>query len=144
MGMAEEIPYSGLFLMTEEDDPETERMPDMEAQMGVDNYKSFTDEPVHAMQEIQRYIEKGFCIELDEKQLKDQFPSGTISRLALIIKEKEDGTIKRRVIIDLLRSRGNSRCRIRERIVPPRIQEVVDALKYLREQRFTLMLRRTT
>jgi hypothetical protein len=93
------------------------------------------------MHEIRRYLEKGFCMELDENELKRQFPTGTISKLALILKEKEDGSIKRRVIIDLLRSGGNSRCKIRERIVLPRVQDVVDSLKYLREQRFGVMLK---
>ena len=106
--MAEEIPYSGIFPMTEEDEHEVEQMPDIEAQLGIENYKSFKDEPIHAMEEVQRYLDKGFCIELDEQE----FPSGTVSRLALILKEKEDGSIKRRVIIDLLRSGGNRRCKI--------------------------------
>ena len=141
--MAEEIPYSGIFAMTEEDEHEVEQMPDIEAQLGIENYsyKSFKDEPIHAMEEVKRYLDNGFCIELDEQELKRQFPSGTVSGLALILKEKEGGSIKRRVIIDLLRSGGSRRCKIQERIVLPRVQDVVNSLKYLREQRFGLMLR---
>ena len=141
LGMAEEIPYCGIFPMTDEELPDVEEMPDIEAQLGVENYKSFKEEPEHALHEIMRYLEKGFCVELDENELKQQFPTGTISKLALILKEKEDGSIKRRVIIDLLRSGGNSRCKIRERIVLPRVQDVVDSLKYLREQRFGVVLK---
>ena len=48
---------------------------------------------------------------------------------------------KRRVIIDLLRSGGKKRCRISERIVLPRIQDVVSSLKFLRENRFGLILK---
>lgn len=141
LGMAAEIPYCGIFPSTDEEDMNVEDMPDIEAQLGVENYKSFREEPVHAKHEIDRYLEKGFCIEVTEDELKNQFPKGTISRLALILKEKEDGTIKRRVIIDLLRSGGNSRCKVNERIVLPRVQDVVDSLKYLRQHRFGVMLR---
>ena len=141
LGMTENIPYCNIFPMTEDEEGELESMPDMEAQLGAENYKSFVEEPEHAHAEVQRYLEKGFCIELDEEELRQQFPVGTVSKLALIIKTKEDGTVKRRVIIDLLRSGGNGRCRIRERIVLPRIQDVLDSLRYLRENRFGLVLK---
>jgi len=141
LGMSERIPYCGIFPMTEDEDMEFEEMPDMEAQLGAENYKSFVEEPEHAQAEIQRYLDKGFCIELSEKELRDSFTVGTVSKLALILKTKEDGSVKRRVIIDLLRSGGNNRCRVRERIVLPRIQDVVDSLKYLRESRFGLILK---
>eukprot|EP00435_Cladocopium_sp_Y103_P021609 s565_g5.t1 len=141
LGMAEDIPYCGIFPTVEEEDTEVLGMPDMEAQLGAENYKSFTDEPIHAQAEVQRYLDKGFCMELSGEELKRQFPNGTLSRLALIVKTKEDGSVKRRVIIDLLRSGGNSRCRIKERIVLPRIQDVIHSLKYLRESRFGLFLK---
>jgi hypothetical protein len=121
LGMSEGIPYCGIFPMTEEEDTELEEVPDMEAQLGAENYKSFLEEPDHARAEVQRYLDKGFCIELTEEQLREQFPVGTMSKVALILKFKEDGAVKRRVVIDLLRSGGNERCRVRERIVLPRI-----------------------
>lgn len=122
------IPYRGIFSMTEEEDTELEEVPDMEAQLGAENYKSFLEEPDHARAEVQRYLDKGSCIELTEEQLREQFPVGTISKAALILKFKEDGAVKRRVIIDLLRSGGIERCRVRERIVLPRIQDVLDTV----------------
>ena len=45
--------------------------------------------------------------------------------MALIIKEKEDGSKKRRLVIDLRRSNGNARCRVNERIILPRLDDVV-------------------
>eukprot|EP00435_Cladocopium_sp_Y103_P019673 s3697_g4.t1 len=141
LGMAEEIPYCGIFPMVEEEEEEADAMPDMELQLGLENYKSFKEEPEYAAAEVKRLLEKNFCIQLTENELKNQFPQGTISRLALILTTKEDGSLKKRVIIDLLRSGGNSRCRIRERIVLPRIRDVVDSLKYLRNNRFGLVLR---
>ena len=51
--------------------------------------------------------------------------------LALIVKEKGDGTIKRRIIIDLLRSGGNDRARVPERIVLPRCTDFVESVRRL-------------
>ena len=141
LGMSSEIPYCGIFPMSDGDQAEADLAPDIQLQLEVENYKSFKEEPDHARLEVQRYLEKGFCVELSEAELKEQFPTGTVSKLALILKEKEDGSIKRRVIIDLLRSGGNKRCRVNERIVLPRIVDVRDSLKYLRENRFGLILR---
>ena len=106
LGMSEPIPYCGIFPMMDEEVFGDEEMPEMESQLGAEKYKSFTEEPLHAQAEVQRYLGKGFCIDLSERELKEQFPSGTISKLALILKFKEDGSLKRRVI---MRSGGNSR-----------------------------------
>ena len=60
------------------------------------------------------------------------------SKLALITKEKGDGSIKRRVIIDLFRSGGNARARVPERIILPRCTDVTDSMRrlwHLRELR---------
>lgn len=141
LGMSSDIPYCGIFPMTEDEEANSDAAPEMQLQMEVENYKGFKEEPEHPQVEVQRYLDKGFCVELSESQLQQQFPTGTVSKLALIVKEKEDGSVKRRVIIDLLRSGGNTRCKVRERIVLPRIVDVRDSLKYLRENRFGLILR---
>lgn len=141
LGMSSDIPYCGIFPMTEDEEANSDAAPEMQLQMEVENYKGFKEEPEHPQVEVQRYLDKGFCVELSESQLQQQFPTGTVSKLALIVKEKEDGSFKRRVIIDLLRSGGNKRCKVRERIVLPRIVDVRDSLKYLRENRFGLILR---
>eukprot|EP00439_Symbiodinium_sp_Y106_P055731 s5626_g7.t1 len=50
---------------------------------------------------------------------------GTVSKLGLILKEKEDGTMKRRIIIDLRRSGGNSKSALPERLTLPRPVDAV-------------------
>jgi hypothetical protein len=62
--------------------------------------------------------------------VQSYFNRGTVSRLALILKTKADGSIKRRVVVDLLRSGGNGRTVTPERIVLPR---VVDVTKMARD-----------
>ena len=48
--------------------------------------------------------------------------------MALILKQKEDGSVKRRIILDM-RSFGNSRAKTDERIVLPRLTDVVHMLQ---------------
>ena len=59
--------------------------------------------------------------------------SVVLSKLALITKVRGDGTLSHRLIWDLLRSEVNSKVELTERIVLPRVQDVVeDSLDILR------------
>ena len=57
-------------------------------------------------------LHKGFAKRMAKSDAQHRFGTGTVSKLALIVKEKGDGTIKRRIIIDLLCSGGNDRARV--------------------------------
>jgi hypothetical protein len=126
LGMNVPIPPSGgVFPTTGELTPELmEEAPEIEMQAHVTNYRSFIDAPEDAEIEVQRYVEKGFAILMDWDEVQTHFDKGTVSKLALILKEKPDGSIKRRVVVDLLRSGGNSRTVTPERIVLPRIVDI--------------------
>ena len=139
LGMSMPVPYCGVYPQVEEDEEEFVEPPNLEFQMGVENYKSFVEEPEHAAAEVQRYLEKGFAFEAKNEWVVERFKQGTVSRLALLIKEKDNGEIKRRVIIDLKRSGGNARCRLQERLVLPRVCDVVESLRYMRAFRADMM-----
>ncbi|CAL1167184.1 unnamed protein product [Cladocopium goreaui] len=126
LGMNVPIPPSnGVYPTTGEITPEfMEEGPEIEMQSHLTNYKSFVEAPEDAEIEVQRYVEKGFAILMDWEEVQSYFDKGTVSRLALILKEKPDGSMKRRVVVDLLRSGGNSRTTTPERIVLPRIVDV--------------------
>ena len=64
--------------------------------------------------------------------------------MALILKEKEDGSIKRRIILDMKRSLGNSRAKVEERIVFPRLTDVIHMLQAMWKPRGGSKGRRTT
>lgn len=49
--------------------------------------------------------------------------------MALILKQKDDGSTKRRIILDMRRSQGNSRAKTDESIVLPRLTDVVHILQ---------------
>eukprot|EP00435_Cladocopium_sp_Y103_P029157 s2227_g7.t1 len=126
LGMHSPIPLSGgIFPSTGDITPELmEEGPEIEMQSHVTNYKSFVEAPEDAEIEVQRYVEKGFALLMDWDEVATHFDKGTVSRLALIVKDKPDGGVKRRVVVDLLRSGGNLRTHTPERIVLPRIVDV--------------------
>lgn len=61
-----------------------------------------------------------------------------MSRLALSTKVKDTGAKKLRVTIDLFRSGGNARAKVPERIILPRISDVVASLRELFKRREAL------
>lgn len=136
LGMNMPIPMSnGVFPATGDVTPEfMEEGPEIEMQSHVTNYRSFLDAPEDAEIEVQRYVEKGFAILMDWEEVQAYFDKGTVSRLALVLKTKPDGSIKRRVVVDLLRPGGNSRTTTPERIVLPRIVDVTRMARELAEK----------
>ena len=63
--------------------------------------------------------------------LKGRFSSGTISRMGLIQKIKDDGRVKNRVLVDMLRSGGNARSSVPERLILPRVQDMLQGARRL-------------
>ena len=136
LGMELDIPSSnGIFPAVgdtgeETGEPETE----FEAIKGLLNYKSVQEQPEEAKLEIDRNIAKGFVVRMAWDEVERRFGKGTCSRMALLLKEKPDGTTKRRIILDMRRSGGNSRAKVRERIILPRLGDVVDMVKNLKSR----------
>ena len=55
--------------------------------------------------------------------------TGTVFKMALILKEKEDSSVKRCIILDMRRSFGNARAKVDEKIVLPRLTDVTAMLQ---------------
>ena len=126
LGMGKEIPSSGgVFPEVEVDTEGASDMPALEWQAKVKNYTSMFEDPEGASAELGKYLDKGFCKRMSKEQAAKRFDRGTISKLALITKQKSENVIKRRIIIDLLRSGGNARARVPERIILPRGTDVI-------------------
>ena len=76
--------------------------------------------------EIARLAEKGFVtIYKDWDAVRARFGNVVVSKMAAVVKSKDDGSTKLRIIIDMLRSRVNEHVRLHERIVLPRLQDLV-------------------
>eukprot|EP00435_Cladocopium_sp_Y103_P074084 s120_g46.t1 len=96
------------------------------------NYKSVEDELDHANVELERYATLKYLKKVTLGEAETKYPNSTVSRLGLVLKTKESGEVKRRIVIDLRRSGGNQKSRLPERLVLPRL---VDALKLMKEVR---------
>ena len=133
LGMDQLIPDSTIFPPVEPDEVLEERT-DMRVLSNLKNYESVETQKQEAAIEIDRYVKKGFCKVVALEEIHKKYPTGTASRLALIVKQKPDGSTKRRIMIDMRRSQGNDRATVTERIVLPRPQDVVNQLRAMRKR----------
>lgn len=137
LGMDMEIPESGIYPSVEAEDALETKM-DMGILRGLKDYDSVESRKEEAILEVDRYVDEGFCRIFTLEEVRRRFPEGTASRLALILKQKPDGSTKRRIVIDMKRSKGNERAHIRERIVLPRAQDIVTSLRVMRSREHEL------
>ena len=133
MGINLEIETKGIFPPNLDDEQPDMDLPHAAEQIdkgqSKTNYVSVTEQLDEARIELNRYKEKGYMVEVSEEEVKKCYKNGTISKLALIVKTKEDGTKKRRVIIDLKRSSGNLKARLPERLILPRPMDAVAMMR---------------
>ena len=133
LGMSSDIPTCGIFPRARDvlQAPASEEAPTLEWRSRFKNHSSMEADPEGAAMELGRYLDKGFAKRLAKADAQQRFGSGTVSKLALTTKEKGDGSIKRRIIIDLLRSGGNARARVPERLVLPRCTDMIESMRRL-------------
>eukprot|EP00971_Amphidinium_carterae_P090780 1796912-Amphidinium_carterae.1 len=133
LGVHRRIVPSGILPVVGEMDAEVKELTLVEhvREFGLLNYASTEQNMNDAMLEVDRLLQLGYGTLLDSDSALKQFPGGVVSRLAILVKTRLDGSIKRRIIVDLLRSGANSRSRCEERIVLPRVADVLDDLRSL-------------
>ena len=96
----------------------------------IGNYTSVQEQAEDAEIEVGRLCKLGYAVKVRKKEVEEAgFKGTTISRLGLIVKDKEDGSKKRRIIIDLKRSGGNKKAELPERIILPRPMDAVAMLR---------------
>ena len=117
LGMEAEVQTSGIFPEVDADEPLEAQM-DMMDLAGMRNYES--------METARAGGARG---RPSHEEVRQRFSQETASKLALILKQKPDGSTKRRIVIDMRRSKGNQRAKVKERIVLPRAQDIVSSHK---------------
>ena len=97
------------------------------------NYASVEEHEKLVRAEIGRLRERGFVtVYKTWADVIKRFGNVVVSKMAAVVKPREDGTTKLRLIIDMLRSHVNEHVRLHERIVLPRIVDIVrDSLSLL-------------
>ena len=136
LGIAEKIKTCGIFPPNAEEDGDyrpgallPEELQDAEAQLSkgeILNYKTVEEDKQEAKIEYHqatRYY--------TENEVKERFSAGTISRLGLIVKVKESGVKKRRIILDLRPSGGNAKATLPEKLVLPRPRDAIEMFRNL-------------
>jgi len=92
------------------------------------NYASVAEHRVAVQAELERLTTKGFMTKVEDwRSLKREFKEVVVNKMACITKLKEDGSVKLRLITDMLRSEVNKFVRLSERIVLPRLCDIVEA-----------------
>ena len=91
------------------------------------NYQSVEEAPETAGRELDRAIACGYAHRVASwREVQKEYGQVLVSRLACITKPRADGTEKVRLIIDMRRSGYNSCVRMSERLVLPRIKDLVE------------------
>ena len=88
LGMAQEIPESNGIFPPVEMEGVVAATPELDAQLSFTNYQSMHEDVQAAKGELDRYIEKGFAVMLEKEEATAAFGTGTVSKLALISKQK--------------------------------------------------------
>ena len=134
LGMSLPVPPSGGVFPPADPNKRNRFEEDVEFEdaRGTRNYSSVTTQQGEAAIEIDRYLAKNFVRRMTWDEISKLFGSGTVSKMALILKQKPDGTTKRRIILDLRRSGGNDKCEVEERITLPRLSDVLEMMRSLK------------
>lgn len=102
------------------------------------NYQSVESRLDVGLQLLREAETSGFCtLHTSEQELKAALKGDTyaLAKLGLISKMKPDGTEKHRLVWDFRRSHLNSHITQPERIVLPRLEDLVDSARELHAQR---------
>ena len=99
---------------------------------GFKNYSSYDEHQALADAAMRREVEAGFAETGDVAGLTAKYGELVLSKIACIVSDK-DGKQKVRLIHDLRRSAVNARIHLQERLVLPRLSDIISATLDLME-----------
>ena len=98
------------------------------------NYSSAKEHAVAFAAEVDRLVSAGYVTRYRNwHEVQRALGDIVVSRVAAITKQRDDGSTKLRIIIDMLRSMVNSFVKLEERIVLPRLMDVITDILALAE-----------
>ena len=126
-GVQCEIPASGIFPRVETHAEATSELWRHFASSGEGrNYKSADENAAAFSAEVERLVKEGYITKYPNLEaLEAKLGKVIISKVAAIVKKREDGSEKLRIIIDMLRSCVNTFVKLSERIVLPRLMDII-------------------
>jgi hypothetical protein len=133
LGIAKDIETCGIFPLAEDPSAEWEGEVPVLGEEELSHFLNHGWERTDTsdfVREFSRLCDLGYAVRLHGSEAFDR---GFINKMAAVIKTREDGSKKVRLITDMLRSGANLRVRLPERLILPRATEVVEnALAKLR------------
>ena len=138
LGISKEIAYTGVFPRTHEDTASVEASrlggSVLEDHWGdMENYVSFQQEAERAQDLLDQMVEKGRAeIRFSWREVARDFgPSARLTKAGCITKQREDGSVKARLIFDGRRSGINGMIVCRGRVNLPRTSDVARGFQQL-------------
>jgi len=135
LGASVQVPHTGVFPRDAKvREYFTEDLTTADDIPGWENYKTAEQEPEVCADLLGTMVKKGWSIAFNEPSEAESFlgVSGLVlNRLGLVTKVKPDGTTKHRLVWDLRRSGVNLVILQGERVVLPRVSDVVDSITEL-------------
>ncbi len=128
LGISRPVPSSGIFPPVPGAAP-TSTLSDIVTDFDAFvNYSSAEESPEVCLDLLRKMTSRGWAVELPDLRAAHKFlgtHSLTFNRLALITKERPDGSLKHRLVWDLRRSGVNQFISPGERVVLPRLGDVI-------------------
>ena len=133
LGITEPIETNGVFPPTEARDRLPPDQVDRRTLEGWRNYSSADEEAATLEDLVEDYVTRGFCTRAGSyKEATQLLQEPVLNKLGVIVKTKKDAqgrsTRKARVIWDLSESEVNRACDQGERVILPRLLDVVSSL----------------
>ena len=134
VGILHPLRHCGIFpKIDEEKRPMNELEEIMTSKMPGANYKSIEEEKENVRPEFDRVISAGYARRFRSwDEVVKVYGEVAVAKAACVVKQREDGTLKLRIIIDWLRANLNEFVKREERCVLPRLKDfVLDVLELL-------------
>ena len=133
-GVAKTISGCGIFPATDGDAAaDSKEKGRVSAEEPAGNYASVEKEAELSGAEIDRLVAKGYAVRYETwDDVRAAFGGALVSKLACVVKTREDGTLKVRNVLDLRRSGYNEWVVLPERVVLPRLRDAIDDARALK------------
>jgi len=139
LGIEDEIEFTGVFARTDADTDAVlasreEGMFLADDEGLLTNYASFQEAGPLAQEVVDKMVQQERLEQFDTwNEVQSHFAKARLSRMACIVKERSDKSLKVRLVIDTRRSGVNGLATIRERVILPRVADVAASWKRLRQ-----------
>eukprot|EP00435_Cladocopium_sp_Y103_P034006 s3229_g8.t1 len=131
LGMQVQLPPSGVFpAVADEAKLHADQVLELALMKSFFKCEAIAGQQHEATIEIERHVERGHVKRVSWQWVKEVVGiPGTVANLGLSLHQQEDGSTGRKICLDMSRSMGDSRVKLDERIILPRLTDVIGMLR---------------